>query len=162
MVTIFCSHSSNDISMVASLKEMIEAMGHSMYLFEDDQRPGEYVAHKLQEEMRNADAMIVFLTRNSEGSVYVQQEIGYASGVNKPVIPLVELGVPHSALGMLEGREYIRFDRSDNPEEITLGLCSSLLSYLNKLDMDKMVRTIVMSLMIAALCIGIVYLLSRE
>jgi hypothetical protein len=44
----------------------------------------------------------------------VQQESGFAEGVNKPVIPFVESGTDPRALAMLAGKEFIPFD-PNNP-----------------------------------------------
>ena len=162
MVNIFCSHSSKDTSWIAPLKSVVESVGHSMYLFEDDQRPGEYVSQKLQQAIEKADVMLVFLTPNSERSTYVHQEIGYAVRDRKPIIPLVEVGVSSKVLSMLEGREYIPFDRSSNPDTPSPEVYSALLSYLHKYAMDKMMETALAVLLFAAICVGVIYLMTHE
>jgi len=47
---------------------------------------------------------------SSDPSNYVQQEVGYALGLKKLVVPLVERGTPPDALAMLGGIEFIRLD----------------------------------------------------
>jgi hypothetical protein len=131
-----------------------------MYLFEDDQQPGEYIAQKLQSAIKRSDIMMVFLTLNSENSNYVHQEIGYAIRDNKPIIPLVEGGVSSQVLGMLEGKECIRFDRSGNPDVLSPEAYAALLSYLHKYGIDKMLETIMIALLIVLLGFGVYYLIS--
>ena len=133
-----------------------------MYLFEDDQRPGEYVSQKLQQAVEKADVMLVFLTPNSERSNYVHQEIGYALRDRKPIIPLVEVGVASKVLAMLEGREYIPFDRSSNPDTLSPEVYSALLGHLHKYAMDKMMETVLAAMLIAAICLGVMYLMTHE
>jgi hypothetical protein len=70
---------------------------------------------------------IVLITPRSYASAYVHQEIGYAEGAKKLIIPLVEKGTPKKALGMLEGREYVPFNRDSVDETV-----AALTSYLAK------------------------------
>lgn len=159
MVNIFCSHSSKDASWIAPLKNVVESVGHSMYLFEDDQQSGEYVSQKLQRAIEKADVMLVFLTPNSEHSNYVHQEIGYAMRDRKPIIPLVEVGVSSQVLAMLEGREYIPFDRSSNPDTPSPEVYSALLGRLHKYSVDKTTEGVLTAILFAAVCLGIMYLI---
>jgi len=124
-----------------------------------DHQPGVSVADKIQRAIQKADVVVVFLTRSSENAPYVQQEVGYAIHANKPIIPLVESGTSDRALAMLQGRDYIPFDRSDSPDKITVEICASLLSHLHKIDMDNQTRERMMALLLVAVIIlGIVYL----
>jgi hypothetical protein len=50
------------------------------------------------------------LTRNGIRSNWVQQEIGYALKIGKPLIPLVEKGVSQKDLAALQGKKYIEYD----------------------------------------------------
>src|SRR5262249_31698207 len=113
------------------------------YLYEYDQQAGEYVADKLKRNIRNSDAMVVLLTHNSQFSPYVQQEIGYAEGKGKLIIPLVQPGTSRSCLAMLYGREYIAFDL-DKPERAT----AQLLTFLNKRKEQKEFEEAMMALLI--------------
>lgn len=58
------------------------------------------------------------LTENAVGSPIVREEIGYALGQGKLVVPLVTPAVARNpaALGLLNGREHIPFDIAD-PQE---------------------------------------------
>jgi hypothetical protein len=110
-VGIFLSHSSKDAASVVTIRDQAEAVGVEVYLFSDDLHPGDNTAQKLQEAMQQCQAVVVLLTSNSAESAYVQQEIGLAEGLGLPIIPLVESGVPPHRLAMLQGRDYIPFDR---------------------------------------------------
>lgn len=113
---LFISHSSLDIDWAEMLKKRIEASEAVAYLAEYD-RGG--VGHNLTEKLKTAidesDAVVVLLTSNAASSPIVRDEIGYALGKEKHVIPLVapEVSKDVAALGMLNGAEYIIFDREN-------------------------------------------------
>ncbi len=113
MVQIFFSHGAGDRTIAEVYKAQIEQMTMHVYLFEQDQQPGRSVSEKVKQGIRRVDILLVLLTKRSQFSPYVHQEIGCAEIAGKPIIPLVETGTDRRALGMLEGREYISFDADD-------------------------------------------------
>jgi predicted ribosome quality control (RQC) complex YloA/Tae2 family protein len=72
------------------------------------------------------------LTKNGAASQNVHQEVGIAMGLDKPVIPLVEEGVGVEALAMLNGIEYVPFDRNAPSEALT-----ALTAVLHRLVQHK-------------------------
>jgi nucleoside 2-deoxyribosyltransferase len=129
---VFLSHSSVDTKWVRSIAINAEQVGVEVYLYEHDPQPGRLVADKVEAAIQSCDALVVLLTRNSESSPYVQQEVGYAKALKKVIIPLVQPGVSKEKLAMLQGIEYIRFD-FQNPQP---GL-ATLLEYLQKAKLGK-------------------------
>jgi nucleoside 2-deoxyribosyltransferase len=129
---IFLSHSSADASWVKWIQANAQQVAIDVYLHEYDPQPGQLVARKLQAAIQSCDALVVLLTGNSEGSAYVQQEIGFAKGANRPVIPLVQPGIKQASFAMLQGVEYIPFDFR-NPQTAM----STLLSHLQKAKQGK-------------------------
>lgn len=128
---IFLSHSGKDKEWVELIALKAEEVGVETYLFEHDPKPGCYLADKIKEEIRGADALVVLITPNSQYSPYVQQEIGYAED-RIPIIPLVDSSMEDVSLAMLEGREYVQFD-FENPSDSD----TDLLSFLSQLKTDK-------------------------
>jgi flagellar capping protein FliD len=116
---LFISHSSKDRDWVDQVQKRIEAAGAQAYLAEYD-RSG--VGHVLNDKLKSAiaasNAVVVLLTANAATSPIVREEVGYALGLNKHVIPLVapEVASNTTALGMLNGLEHIPFDREDYQE----------------------------------------------
>jgi TIR domain-containing protein len=133
MLQIFFSHSIGDRAIADVYKAKIEQMNMHVYLFEQDQQPGHSVSEKVKQEIRRADIFLVLLTRRSQFSPYVQQEIGCAEMAGKPIIPLVEVGTDRRALGMLEGREYLSFDSNDPYKAL-----AETQVYLHKHEMDSL------------------------
>lgn len=128
MYRIFLSHSSADADWVLWLADEIRKIGIFPYVFEQDPQPGRYVSEKIQEAIRASDAVVVFLTTNSHLAPYVQQEIGFAEGLNKLIIPLVQPGLDERMFAMLHGREYIPFDFTTPYAAV-----ETLLNYLHDL-----------------------------
>ena len=122
---VFISHSSRDRDWVESIRGVASAAGVDTYLYEHDLQPGRVLADKLEEAIRDSDALLVLLTRHGIASQTVQQEVGYARGRGKLIIPLVEEGVSPAALGLLAGVEYIPFDPA-NPESALVTLSAVL------------------------------------
>jgi hypothetical protein len=129
---VFLSHSSLDTEWVRWIAANAEQVGIEVYLYEHDPQPGRLVADKIETEIQSCDALVVLLTGSSESSPYVQQEVGYAEGMKKVVVPLVQPGVSQEKLAMLQGIEYIQFD-FQNPQP---GL-ATLLEYLQKAKLSK-------------------------
>ncbi len=116
---LFISHSSRDLEWVEPVRKRIEAAGFQAYLAEYDIAGiGHDLTAKIQREIDASAAMVVVLTENAARSSIVREEIGYALGRNKLVVPLVSPMVAQSpaSLGMLNGPEYIAFDIED-PQE---------------------------------------------
>jgi hypothetical protein len=116
---LFISHSSKDREWVEQVRKRIEASGFRAYLAEYDLSGiGSDLSPKIQEEIKASAASVAVLTGNAAGSAIVREEIGFALGQGKLVVPLVtpEVAQSPAALGMLNGREYIPFD-IDEPQE---------------------------------------------
>jgi len=128
MYQIFLSHSASDADWVLWLADEIRKIEIFPYVFEQDPQPGRYLSEKVQEAITASDSVVVFLTWNSHLAPYVQQEIGFAEGLKKLIIPLVQPGLDQRMFAMLQGREYIPFDFT-NPSMAV----ETLLNYLHDL-----------------------------
>lgn len=107
---VFVSHSSKDRAWVELIRDETQGFDVDVYLHEYDAQPGGRLSDKLQAAIRRCDALVVLFTKNATSSTYVQQEIGYALGQKKVVVPLLEKGVADRELAMLIGNEWIPFD----------------------------------------------------
>lgn len=125
---VFLSHSGADRDWAKWIHYHAKTFGIYIYLFEHDTQPGIPISNKIQQAIQKSKALVVLLTLNSQFSTYVQQEIGFAEGKGKLIIPLVQPGTSQESLAMLQGREYIHFDLY-NPDEAL----SRLLDYLQRL-----------------------------
>jgi hypothetical protein len=116
---LFLSHSGKDREWVELVRKRIEAAGFQAYLAEYDLAGiGQELTPKIHDAIAASAAVVVVLTENAAGSPIVREEIGFALGQGKLVVPLVTPTVAQNpaALGMLNGREYVPFD-IDEPQE---------------------------------------------
>lgn len=114
---VFFSYDSEDSLLVGRLKDGIENRSDQdidVYIYEEDHRFGEQIAQKAKDHIRQSDLVIVLITPNSRDSAWVHQEIGFAEGVDCPVVPIVSEDLDTSEItGLLKGAEYVEFDRDD-------------------------------------------------
>jgi len=118
-VQLFISHSGKDREWVELVCKRIEAAGFTAYLAEYDIAGiGQDLTPKLCDAITASAATVVIMTENAAGSPIVREEIGFALGQGKLVLPLVTPDVARNpaALGMLNGREYIPFDIAEPHE----------------------------------------------
>lgn len=117
---VFFSYDSEDRLIVNRIKDGIEARvggNINIYIYEEDLKPGTIIPTKAKNRIREADLFLVLITPNSQDSVWVQQEVGFANGVDCTVVPIL-LDVPErpELKGLLGGMEYMFFDQ-DNPND---------------------------------------------
>jgi hypothetical protein len=108
--SVFVSHSARDQGLVMALANTLSKCGVSVRVAEWYVAAGQALSDKVRAQIKGADSVVVFLTRNGARSKWVQQEVGIALGANKLVIPLVEKGTPAEELAALQGRDYIEYD----------------------------------------------------
>ena len=112
------SYDTDDRLTVQRIKDGIENRGgDNIYVYEDDPRPGESITESAKDRIRESDLFLVFLTPNSRGSEWVNQEIGSADAVGCPLFPVVQKGPDQTAPGGLLGNvEYLTYD-PERPED---------------------------------------------
>jgi len=112
MYQVFISHRTNELSLLQGLVDALKNVGISVYIAERSPWPGAYLYdQKIIPAIANSDCVLVLLTSNSATSPDVNQEIGIARSHSRPIVALVETGVPLK--GILAGREVVYFDRND-------------------------------------------------
>ena len=84
----FLSYSREDAAIVNLLKYIFEQDPNIQCFIDQQLPPGSPFPSYLQKEIREADIFIVLLTKASQKSLWVQQEIGFAQGCGKKILPL--------------------------------------------------------------------------
>ena len=109
---IFISYATGDESHVKELHdELLKLKKVDVYIPEWDCVVDVSYESKVKEGIDSCNAMIVLLTYNSTNTIWLNQEIGYATARNIPIIPIIEQGI--DVLGFLEGKDYFIFKRAD-------------------------------------------------
>ncbi len=155
-LSVFFSHNMQDKELVDSLKAEAKQGDIDIYTFDGDVQAGEYVDKKIRERIGASDALVVLLSAQGVASPYVQQEIGVALALGKPVVPLVEKGVEIHRLAMLQGREVIFFER-ENPGAVKPTLMGQLTRVLNNKN-----KQIVIGLGLVVVLTLLIYMASRK
>ncbi|MGI0102769.1 MAG: toll/interleukin-1 receptor domain-containing protein [Nitrosotalea sp.] len=128
--TVFVSHSFNedDQKLASILKNKLKEYDVRAYLAEKEKRYGYIISNKIREELLKCFCVVVILTKNSTISASVNQELGYAMGINKEIIPLVKDEVKDVVGVLLKDIEGEEFTDQDFKEK-----CKIIAEYiLNK------------------------------
>ncbi|MDN3723477.1 toll/interleukin-1 receptor domain-containing protein [Aequorivita sp. SDUM287046] len=84
---IFISYSRRDTDYVKSLVEALRKQGFEVW-FDKNIRTGTDWDDTIETELKNADAIVLILSKTSVASENVKDEISYAIGLDKPVNPI--------------------------------------------------------------------------
>lgn len=104
---VFISHAfgGTDEPLADTLKKDLGAAGIDGYLAEKEQRYDLLISDKIKQEIRESDWLVAIITKRSQASASVHEEIGYALGKGVKVALMVEEGVEKSGV-LVYGKEY--------------------------------------------------------
>jgi hypothetical protein len=147
---VFLSHSmtADDQPVVQSISELLATQDIDCYIAERDAQPGESLATKIEQAIRDCDALYALLTKGGTQSEFVQQEIGFARGIGKPVTPIVEKGL--TLKGFHAATEWIEFDRA-NPQSALLKLAPHVVRQAAAKDKQNIVGILILCAFLAFL-----------
>lgn len=106
---IFVSHRQDDDFLRLLRVNLPEC---NVRILEWENTAGVMLNDEVTTEISKADVVVVVLTRAASLSPWVNQEIGYAMGLEKPIVPVVADNIDSKAL--LDGRKYQPYF-ADNP-----------------------------------------------
>lgn len=120
--TIFFSHSSKDSTYILKLKNMIQEKtigAIEIFMSSDGQSIpfGSNWVHKIEQGLRNASVMFVFVTPTSITSNWIYFEAGYAYAKGIEVIPVgvgIDIGQTLPPLSLLQGFNITNGDTLNN------------------------------------------------
>lgn len=115
---IFISYSSKDLEKITPFLDLIKKIKDlDYYFYPETKTPGEDKKEDILMNIRSSNALLLFHSRNSENSVFVQHEVGSAVGLTKKVIiALLDKSKPQ---GMIDGVNYLDFtDKEKFDQEI--------------------------------------------
>jgi nucleoside 2-deoxyribosyltransferase len=153
---VFISHHSADCAITDRVRRFTESIGLQPYLFENHPEAGEQLASKLVEAIRSSQAFVVVLTKMGSTRASVQQEVGAAVALGKPIFALVEDGVDVASFAMIQGIEFIRLN-VERAEESIESLQRSIAAYRRK-ELSRLIWVLVL----VALALGVAWAVSRE
>jgi len=126
---IFVSYATGDECHVKELYDALSKLEKiEMYIPKGNHDKDVNLESKVREGIDSCSVVIVLLTYNSTNTIWLNQEIGYATAKNIPIISIIEQGI--DVRGFLEGKDYFVFKREDfsyNIQQIITRLRSILL-----------------------------------
>lgn len=113
--SVFIGHSEKDSDMANVIASQFRSYGVTSIIASQYRpaTPSQTLSDKIKSLIRQSHCVLAILTPNGLNSRFVQQEIGFALGKNKPLIPFVETGIHAEGLALLQGMEYVPIDQDD-------------------------------------------------
>jgi hypothetical protein len=100
---LFICHASSNSDIANLLKEELEKIQVSCFVAHDDIEPTRQWQDEIEEALRTMDALAAILTANFHRSNWTDQEVGFAIGTGRLVLPL-RLGLdPYGFIGKFQG-----------------------------------------------------------
>lgn len=96
---LFISHLSEDKARAASIKPILEAYGIDCFVAHEDISPSKEWQVVIENALSTMDVLCAILTPNFINSQWCDQEVGYALGRGKIVIPIDKGAVPYGFIG---------------------------------------------------------------
>lgn len=82
-----------DRNLVAQVAGVIQGHGVECYIAARDYQLGHRLPEKVEMNIRLSDSLVALLTQGGVHRDWVNQEIGFAQGLRKLIIPVVEGGI---------------------------------------------------------------------
>ena len=120
--TLFFSHSSKDKDMIVAIKDkIVKYTGNTLDIFvssDGESIPfGRNWIHKIEDGLKNAKIMFVFVTENSISTGWIYFEAGFAYSQGIQVIPVgigINIGALKAPLNLLQGFNITSFESFNN------------------------------------------------
>lgn len=140
---VFISSSVRDIGIVEELRETLERYGITS-ITSREIPINVPIEQYLRHQIHNSDCFLAIIGRGGSQSENVNFELGIATSLNRPVIPVVEEGsvIPQN----LANRQYILINR-DQPRLSY----ENAAKYLKKLEVEKETRNAIGGLILLGL-----------
>src|SRR6266513_3041775 len=86
---VFISYSTRDLSVVTALRQNLGAAGATVYVAEYSTSPGQSLPQEIRHAIEGCHLFLLVWSTNAQSSEWVPQEIGVATGLRKPIMPVV-------------------------------------------------------------------------
>ena len=116
---IFLSHSSTDKNIVRKMNKALESQGYKTWLDENDILIGDSITNEIGKGLKEADVVLVFLSKHSVASSWVSTEwqTKFFNQVNKGEVYILPLLIENCDIpNLLEDKKYADFTDLDSYE----------------------------------------------
>ena len=137
MAKFFLSHQSLDAEIIKIFAQLLETTEHQCWYAPRDIPAGRPYQSAVVDAIKDCDAMIVFVSSNTEKSEYVPMEVERATHYRKPLFPvrIENTGIPHSLELFLSTKQWMDIQDTNSKENIQQ-VINSILS-TNKFGQEK-------------------------
>jgi hypothetical protein len=106
---VFISHSHQDREWTRKLSEALKQRGLSVWLDEDQIRPGEEWGQRILEGLQKSSHIVFLIGPGASLSKSLALELGMALAERKPIIPVVDKDVSSEDIpGPIRRRQYLK------------------------------------------------------
>jgi hypothetical protein len=99
---IFISYSNNDKDKVdLIIAELKDHQTLKALVIANNREPGTLLAEKVKNGIKNSKIIIPIITEKSISEQWINQEIGYATGLNKKIMPIIQKDIIDTLKGFI-------------------------------------------------------------
>lgn len=137
---LFLSHVTSFKQRTAALRQFLARFHISAFVAHDTIEPGELWQKEIEAALESMDAMAAILTPDFPSSRWTDQEIGWALGAGKYVLPIRRGLDPYGFIGEVQGIQGANKTVSEVAEEVFFALLKQ------KLTRERMLEALVVGL----------------
>lgn len=126
---IFVSYSTHDLTQVEALRNQLKATPIEVFVAEHSVNPSQELAPAIASAINACDLFVLLWSENAKESEWVSQEIGRASALGKPILPLV-LSEGIALPGFIKGLKYLPIHA--DPDKSLTTACKQILDEYKK------------------------------
>lgn len=115
---LFISHSSVIKESAHNLKEALAKYKIASFVAHDDIEPSLEWQQEIESALRTMDALVAIISPEFQSSLWCDQEVGFALGRGKLVLPIIKGLTPYGFLGKLQGMQSKGLDAEKVAEKI--------------------------------------------
>ena len=140
---VFISHSVSIKEKAHELKEALIPYQITSFVAHDDIEPGHEWQVEIENALKTMDALVAIISPEFLGSKWCDQEVGYALGRNKLVIPISRGATPHGFIGKIQGLQSNGLEAKTIVEKIVDILIQNELSSprITEVLVEKLVKS---------------------
>lgn len=130
MSDVFISHSKDDAAVAEELKDLFEKEGLMAYVAYRDVGPGESWVSEIRQNLINSKEVVVVISSNSKGNLWIAAECGAAWALSKKITPaLVGMKIEDSGVvQFIESHQAVEISTENKKRSLVSAVASRLKS----------------------------------
>jgi len=129
---VFVSHSFKDEKFAKKLHSILKPFDIHAILAQENPQFNKNLRDKIIQDLKSSAFVIGIITKNSNESISVQQELGYAQGAGIPIIVMRKKGIRFPG-ALIDGLEFAEFTDSTFEKS-----CSGLITFIQNYNSNML------------------------